>query len=171
MLTFHKTKRIIITFSLFILLTNFCFSQPARRHWERIEQIKKLKILDILELDEETSAKFLSKYNEIERKIKEKSEDLDKTVEKLNNRITENAPNQELSKLSEQLISQHKELQKLHLDKLTDMKSLLDDRRYAAYIAFESNFHKELQKRFIETMKKIPHENFKPKRQENRPGR
>ncbi len=173
MLIFHNNAKSIIriSFVLVLVITNFAISQPARRHWERIEQIKKVKLLDILELDEEASAKFLSKYNDIDRKIKEKSEELDQIVEKLNNRIIENAPSQELARVSEQVINTQRELQNLHLTKITEMRSLLDEKRYAKYIVFENTFHKDLQRKVIETMRKFPRDEFKPNKEKRSPSR
>lgn len=173
MQTFHNRASISIIFSFLaiLILTNISFSQPARRHWERIEQIKKVKLLDILELDEETSTKFLAKYNEIERKIKEKSEELEQAIEKLNNRIQENAPSQELTKVTEQVLNIQKELQNLHLSKITEMKSILDEKRYAKFIVFENTFHKDLQRKVIEAMRKFPRDEFKPGKDKKGPGK
>jgi hypothetical protein len=59
-----KTKIVI----LFILIAGTVFSQGFRKHQfgpkERMEQLEKIKLLEVLDLDEETSVRFFARRNE-----------------------------------------------------------------------------------------------------------
>jgi hypothetical protein len=129
-------------------------AQPPRKAMERMEQVKKIKLLDLLDLNEAESEKFLVKYNASEKAIQEKRESLDRAVEALQNRVEEKASKEELVKQSDNVINLQNELQNLHLEKLKSMKSVLNERNYAMFLVFETNFMKELQKHIFDLMKK-----------------
>jgi predicted RecB family endonuclease len=108
----------------------------------------------MLDLNETESEKFLIKYNASEKAIQEKREALDRAVEALQNRVEEKASKEELTKQSDIVINLQTEFQNQHLEKLKSMKSVLNEKNYAMFLVFESNFMKELQKHIFDLMKK-----------------
>jgi len=151
----NSLRKILISALLVVLTCPFLLiSQPPRKAMERMEQVKKIKLLDLLELNEAESEKFLVKYNAGEKAIMEKREALDRAVEALQNRVEEKASKEELIKQSENVINLQTELQNQHLEKLKSMKSVLNEKNYAMFLVFESNFMKELQRHIFDLMKK-----------------
>ena len=165
--TRHNLFTLLITALFLSFLTQNIFAQPPKRAMERIEQVKKIKLLDLLELDEGAAEKFLIKYNAAEKVINEKKEALDQATDKLQSKIIENAPKDELNKLSEQVINMQNELHNAYLEKIKAMKSILDEKRFATFLVFESNFIKELRKNIFERMNKKHQEGRRPRDRRN----
>ena len=152
---FHKNLvYLTILIGLILCMSLSTYSQPAHKAKERIEQLKKLKMLDMLDLDEESSEKFLIKYNALEKNIRQKKEQLDDAIEELKESIKDEEPAEELSKKSELVINSLNEMHKAHQQKLTEMRTVLDERTYAKYIVFESVFVEELRRNLFKMMQK-----------------
>ncbi|MFA6571689.1 MAG: hypothetical protein WCT77_10715 [Bacteroidota bacterium] len=131
------------------LCTAFIYAQPAEKAKERIGMMKKMKLLEILNLDEQQSEKFIAQYSSWERKIEEQRANIDKASGDLRKSVKDNASNDELEKKSGALIDAQSKLQNIYFDKLKAMKSLLNTKEYAKYLVFEDRFLKELQKILI----------------------
>lgn len=79
MLKFSFKQAVILAIILIAVQSNI-FAQPAFRAKERIAEFKKMKLLEVLDLDEKSSEKFLAKYNSAEKAIREKQEKLDEAI-------------------------------------------------------------------------------------------
>ncbi|MFN3135220.1 MAG: hypothetical protein ACK44H_06560, partial [Candidatus Kryptonium sp.] len=66
-------KRTILAFLAIAFLSAMLFSQGfmGQRWRERVLEFKKVRLLEILKLDEQTSVKFLNKYTQFSRDIDE----------------------------------------------------------------------------------------------------
>lgn len=132
-----------LMFSLIILLlATQVFAQP-RKGKERINTVKKIKLLEVLELDEATSDKVLVKYTAWENKIDDMIEEFDKQEEVLSGAIK--------SGKKEEIVSQTINFQNIKTkfiktveDRDKDIKSMLTELQYAKYLIFEKRFRKEL---------------------------
>ncbi|MFH0991885.1 MAG: hypothetical protein V1799_17905 [bacterium] len=115
-----------------------------RQAMERAEQFKKMRMLEVLKLDEETSLKFIVRYNEHRdaiREIQQKQEGIVKQAitwraAKVSNADYEKAL-QELQDL-EQLAQDTK---KKYIDKLHE---ILSAKQIFEYLVFELKFTREL---------------------------
>ena len=65
---------IVLIAVFFAFSSTNTFAQRNIKAKERIEQVKKVKLLEVLELDEKAADKFLAKYTAWENKIKDKRE-------------------------------------------------------------------------------------------------
>jgi len=120
---------------------------------EKIAELKKIKLLEILSLDEETSVKFLSKYTVIEKKIGEKKMMLDKAVEELHEALKKSASKDEIAEKTQKMIQLQQEFQKEAMDSRLSMKSVLNDVEFAKFIVFEHKFRQEFAKLMFERMR------------------
>ncbi len=136
----------IVAAAVGISAVSISVSEPPFRAKERIEQLKKIKLLDILALDEKRSAEFLSKYNELNRNSEEKRLELDHEVEVLELKVKSDAPKDEIVKQTDTVIKLQKEYQASVNKKMLEIKPLLNEIEYARYIVFESRFHDEVRK-------------------------
>jgi hypothetical protein len=118
--------------------------QPPKRPKERIKQIKKMKLLEVLKLSDEEADKFLVKYTSWENKLEEQKDIVDKISEELFNSLKDNASIDEIKKLSQKLLIEQEKFSNMHFEKLKAMKEILDDKNYAKYLVFEDRFFKEL---------------------------
>jgi hypothetical protein len=137
-----------VSLAIFIGLTTFNIlnAQPPFKAKERIEQLKKIKLLDVLELDEERSTKFLSKYNELDRASEEKRLKMQHEVEVLELLIKTDAKKEEITEQTKKVIKAQQEYHESVSKKMTDIKPLLDEIEYAKFVVFESRFHEEVRK-------------------------
>jgi len=119
-------------------------AQPKGKPKERIKQIKKMKLLEVLKLSEEEADKFLVRYTSWENKIEDQKEILDKTSDDLFEALKDDASIDEIMKLSQKLLTENEKFTNMQIDKLKAMKEILDDKNYAKYLVFEDRFFKEL---------------------------
>lgn len=136
-----------LIFSLIILglSLNLSAQRPPRKAQERIELIKKMKLLEILDLSEEKGEKFLLKYKSADDKIRKVDQELMEISEELKKAI-DKKENANYSTLTDKLISKQKEFFDAQIDKMTSLKSILSDEEYAKYVLFEENFPKIVRK-------------------------
>ena len=145
---------VIITIALTVLYS-IAFAQPPNpRAKERVMQLKKIKLLEILDLDEKTSEKFLAKYTSWEKKIIEKRDHIDLAMEDLEKSIRRDAPKEELIAKSAKAMAEQKEMESILFQAQNDMKSMLNETQFAKLIVFEHRFRGELQKVIMERMRK-----------------
>lgn len=149
-----KAGLLFLSISLLIGNSFILIAQPARKAMERIEQMKMMKLLEHLDLDEANAEKFLVKYNSLEKNIKSKMDALDQATETLKNRIKEKAPKDELAKMTDKVIELQLDLGNAFNDKLKAMKGVLPEDKYAIYVVFESTFTKELRENIFNMIKK-----------------
>lgn len=145
-------KRLFSIMLAVIMLTAYSpeiFSQgpppPPRKAQERLDLIKKMKILELLDLDEANGEKFLLKYNAAESKIK----DIDMQIHDLSDDLKKAIDKEDKAKyteLSNKLIAKQKEFFDAQIDKLNSVKSVLNEEQYAKYVLFENNFPKMIRK-------------------------
>ena len=139
----HKTLIISFAICLF-LINNSLFSQPPRMAQERIMQMKKMKLLEILELNEKQSDKFLIKYTSWEKKLKAQNDKIDKLSDDLFKLLKDKGSESEIVKLSNEIMKQRATFAKLQTEKLKDFQSLLSKKNFANFLVFENRFLKEL---------------------------
>jgi hypothetical protein len=143
----YKIMILIVSIILISMLAmNVSKSEPPFRAKERIEQLKKIKLLDLLQLDENRSAKFLSKYNELDRKSEELRLEMDHETEVLELLINSEGSKEEISKQTTKVIETQEKFHKSMSDKMKEIKPLLNEIEYAKFVIFESRFHEEVRR-------------------------
>ncbi len=138
-------KKAGIALLILALSISYVSAQPANKAKERIAMMKKMKLLEILNLDEQNSEKFLIKYSAYEKKVDEQRMAVDAVADELANAIKKNASKDEIANLSDKLINSQSKLSDVYLEKLKAFKSVLEPKEYAKFLVFESKFMKELQ--------------------------
>jgi hypothetical protein len=117
---------------------------------ERINSLKKVKLIEVLELSQDDADKFLVKYNTYESDIQNKMKLLeDKSIE-LKQAI--NTHSKDLDNISSSYLSMKMDLDNTVNQKLSDMKNYLSSEQYAKYLLFERNFQEELRKSVMRQM-------------------
>lgn len=132
---------------LFLALSFFIHAQPPERMGERMQALKKIKLLEVLDLKEEESDKFLIKYNSVEKNIREKQDQIRDISEELEDALRDNKDDKELANLSSKLLKAHQEFQDAISRRFTDIKGILNEKQFAKYLVFE--------KKFLDKMKEI----------------
>jgi hypothetical protein len=125
-------------------------AQPPYKAKERIKQMKKMKLLDILQLSEEEADKFIVKYSAWENKVEAQREEIDKISDELFELLKKESSTDEIQKQSAKLLSAQEKFFSVQMEKLKSMKDILSPLNYAKLLVFEDRFIKELGKRMME---------------------
>jgi len=152
-----KTTYLILI--LLFIFSGSIFSQ--RDKWrddkmrEKFEQLEKIKLIEILEMNEETTLRFFARKSEhqkqqdqIQDKIKEKIDNLEvifksgrvATVEELKTNINE-------------INALHTEIEKNRTDFINSLSDILSYDQIAKLLIFERNFRDEIRRLIIKDRK------------------
>ena len=130
-------------------------AQPEHREQkerlrERIDDLRKVKLLDILDLQGSQVEKFFSVYNSYEDKFHAAKEAIDKSSRALQGAIGNGESDAELAKLTAALRDRIRDLEKIIEARFDDSKSVLTVKQYAQYVVFEARFREELQRMILD---------------------
>ncbi len=136
-------------------ITEVYSQRHARRAQERLQQLKLIKLLDILNLDEKNSEKFIAKYNAFENKLKENKKQMEFAMKELEISIQRGDTKEKLNDRIENLIKIDNNQHKLLQERFDTMKPLLTESQYAKFILFEYKFPMEIQRMLIDRRKRM----------------
>ncbi|MBN1638501.1 MAG: hypothetical protein JW866_06030 [Ignavibacteriales bacterium] len=146
----------IIFLLLIILLGVNCqaqFKQKGKKPNQMIEEIKIVKLIEILELDEETQIRFFSRRNqhlkEQEKLIEQRYqivESLEKAIEG-NEKINYEQKVKEVNDIENQIVQQRNNFYK-------SLSDILDYEKIAKLIIFEIKFNERVKDLMFKSMKK-----------------
>jgi hypothetical protein len=129
--------------------------QGREKMRERIEDLRKVKLLDVLDLQGDQVEKFFVIYNKHQAKFREVQDKVDNTAKELQGAIGRGASDAELADKTLELRKQIKELERVIESRFDDLKPVLTTKQYAQYVVFEARFRDELQRMIMERMKKM----------------
>lgn len=115
---------------------------------ERLNTIKKVKLIEFMELEESKSSKLLAIFDQYDKKEIELHEEL-KKLSKLIADSYEDYSNEDYKKVNNSLINLHKQIGDLKVDKSNEIRKLLTEKEFTKLSLFEYKFVKELRKRLI----------------------
>lgn len=131
---------VILISLFFIFLSNISFAN--KKNMERLKTMKKVRLLEYLNLNASKSDKFLVKFNEYEQKHENIATDIRSNIKELRVVLEDNSSNN--SSIIKENVSKLNKLQNdlINLSKEEDneMKSLLDEVEFAKYIVFKMGF-------------------------------
>jgi len=147
-------KSAIVTFSI-ILISNFnSYAQRPDKKGDmgkmhsKIEQLEKIKLIELLNLDEQTTLKFFARRDEHRDKQHVLIDKRDNLYDMLNENLKSNNEINYKSKISE-VFSIEKEMIVQREKFFNSLKDILTEKQIAQIIAFESNFRDEMRHQFI----------------------
>lgn len=132
-----------------IISMNLAFAQEGKkfRPKEKIAQLEKVKIIELLNMDEETSVRFFSRHNEYKRKIEEIHNQIEERISIIEELIesgnqTSGAEYKkqlnEYWKLETELTAERKRF-------YDSLAGLLTDEQISKLVIFERRFREELR--------------------------
>ena len=122
---------------------------------KRISDLRKVKLLDLLDLEGEQVESFFAIYNRYEDKMKAAKEDIDQAARELQGAIGNDASEGELSKLTATLRQKITAMEGLIEERFDESRSVLSTRQYAQYVVFEARFRDELQRMILDRMRRM----------------
>ncbi len=116
-----------------------------QRPMERLENYKKIRMIEVLKLDEETGLKLVGRYNKHRENVKQLEESRAALVEKLESQLNSNAADSELQRSFNDFYEIEKKIGESRKKFLEDLKEILTTKQIAEYMIFERNFMTDLR--------------------------
>ncbi|MBW7887935.1 MAG: hypothetical protein H3C35_06195 [Bacteroidetes bacterium] len=143
-------KTIFISFLLVVTVT---FSQAQMRGrnqsehgpFEKIEELKKVKMIEALGLSEDQSVKLIARYNKHRETMKAIENDRSDLVDKLEEQINANSSNEEFDKTFAALGEIDSRMRDARRTYLESLKEVLSKKQLAQYFVFERNFARDIR--------------------------
>jgi Spy/CpxP family protein refolding chaperone len=136
--------------------SNHCVRHPARAFQDgnkgkkQIDQLKKLKLIEALNLDDATAEKFFLRYNSEQKKVDEARKSLDDTMHDLEKAKTSGNA-EKIKQLNQQILDKHKALQDASSEMLRSVREVLNDKQYADFLVFEAKFQEQIRKILLDS--------------------
>jgi len=151
-------RKTILVFGMIAFLVMSSFSQGfmGQRWRERILEFKKVRLLEILKLDEQTSVKFLNKYTKFSNDIDAIEVERERVVNEIEAKLRK-GDKDGYDRAIQELIDLGKKEYELRLNFYKELKEILTDQQIAQVIVFERNFRRE----FMETVREMQRERMR----------
>jgi hypothetical protein len=112
---------------------------------ERIEQFKKVRLMEVLKMDEETSIRFFARYNKYEETVRAIQKDHNTLVDQLQELSKSDANNSEMERVIKDIGMCEEKIAETRSKFLGELKSVISIKQVAEYVVFERNFNKNLR--------------------------
>ena len=149
MLTSNLKKVLLFAFMIAFTTINLSAQGMPPQAMERLQSLKKVKLLEVLDLNEAEADKFIIKYNELEKSINENLKALDRATDEIRKAV-QDEDYKNIDKLNADYIKANNELTKSIQFKIESMSKILSKENFAKYILFERRFQEEVQKQIME---------------------
>lgn len=141
---------------LILLFSTLVFSQiDETRHKNRISQLEKLKLVEELELNENTAIRFFARRKEhqkeleaLEFKSKKLFEQLDKSI-----KFRKADSEKEQQKLINDMFDIRDKIEQKKKEFVFSLNDILTTEQVSKYVLFEKNFREEIRKILLERRK------------------
>ncbi len=112
---------------------------------ERVETLKKVRMMEALKLDENQSVKLFARYNthrELMHGLENESREL---FDKLDAQIVANAPDAEFNQTFAALLDLDRKKNEIRTKFINDLRDVLTTKQIAEYVVFERSFARDLR--------------------------
>lgn len=134
-------------------------SAASNKAVERIQQIRKVKLIEVLDLDDNTADKFFLKDHQNNKKIDVIRFEIDKISDELEKSLRD-GQQADIRKKTDALFNKMTEFMSLNIERLKIAKQILPEEKFAKYIVFETKFRREIEKFLIRKEGRIEKRNF-----------
>ena len=156
-----KSLRNIAIYALFLCIATSAVFSKAPRAKERVFNVKMVKLIDALDLDEQQSEKFLAKYKSWEKKIQDKKEAIEIITDEIDLLIRKKASNDEITKKTKEFLTLQSQFNQLITDKFKEFETMLNPINFAKFVMFEERFTKELQRMLMKRFDREERKEFR----------
>lgn len=112
---------------------------------ERLEQYKKIRMMEALRLDEETSLRFFARYNKHQEQLRSIGMKRDSLIDELEAYRRRNSSDADYEKVFKSLVNLGHDGVKERERFLSELKSILSTKQIAEYLIFERRFYQNLR--------------------------
>ena len=114
---------------------------------DKIKELEKVKLLEVLDMDEETTLKFFTRRNEHLKKMEELNKSCDDELSKIEEKIksSENENDPEFIKLVDDYLAEQDKFNAERRVFLNSVKDILTPIQLAKLVVFEQRFREEIR--------------------------
>lgn len=149
-------RRHAVTFAM-LLMTMALHAQPGSPMdgpgRERIERFRKMRMIELLDLKEEQSVRFVARLNEFENTRRELNMRRDEVLDKIERLVRNNADEKELENVFPELEAISRKIGEERLRFFSSLSDLLSVQQRAKLLLFERRFETELRDAVRQRMK------------------
>lgn len=113
--------------------------------YEKIQQLRRIKLIEALDLDEETAIRFFARENEFRKAHKEVEKNRDQAIGALNDLISQNVSDEALLKGVENVQKIDVEFQNKRYEFVRGLSDILTVKQIAQFVVFDQKFMKEVR--------------------------
>ncbi len=145
-----KTLYFLIVLSLMLFVSSYPQQDREKmlKQRSKLHQLEKIKLIEALNLDEDTSVKFFARRNEMQKQIETLEDKSDDILKKLESTLDVNDKNNEA--VQRQLINELGNIKdKIESTKkqfINSLNDILSTDKIVRYIVFEQKFRDEIRK-------------------------
>ena len=152
-------KNLIISALVLFILTAVSYPQKMRdkilKNKDKLEQLEKIKLIESLDLNEETSIRLFSRRNDLKKEIENlenRNEEIISDLEKSFNEDDKNLEAKQTQLLSE-FLKNKQEIETRKQQFLTSLNDILSKEQICKYVVFEKKFRDEIRSVLMDSKK------------------
>ncbi|HVN48360.1 MAG TPA: hypothetical protein VMU30_06010 [Bacteroidota bacterium] len=111
----------------------------------KVEQYKKMRLIEEMHLDEETSIRFFVRYNKQMDEIREIQKQRNETVKRLKEIVQRNPSSEEIESEIKNYEKLEGQIAEVRVKFLTGLKDIFTPKQIAEYLVFEQKFNQNLR--------------------------
>jgi len=115
------------------------------RALERVEQFKKIRLMEVLYLDEQSSIKFFARYNKHQELLRDLRQKQIQALGRVQASRKAKAADVEYDKIVEELLSLENKATEAKAKYIDELKQVLSSKQLAEYLVFETRFQQNLR--------------------------
>jgi hypothetical protein len=128
---------------------------PNKKLRQRIEDLRKVKLLDVLDLKGDQVERFFAVYNDYTDRIEKVRIKIDESSRDLQSAIVADASEAEIKKLTKQVRDHIRDMGSLIDKRFDEVQPILSSSQFAQYVVFESRFRDELQRMILDRVRRM----------------
>ena len=152
-------KNLIISALVLFILTAVSYPQKMRdrilKNKDKLEQLEKIKLIESLDLNEETSIRLFSRRNDLKKEIEKLENRNDELISDLEKSFNEDDKNLEAkqTQLLSEFLKNKQEIETRKQQFLTSLNDILSKEQICKYVVFEKKFRDEIRSVLMDSKK------------------
>jgi hypothetical protein len=118
---------------------------PQGKALERVEQFKKIRLMELLNLNDESALKFFARYNKYQELLRDLRKQLVQAFGRIQALRKSQAADAEYDKVVSDLLTVESQFEEAKTKYVGELKDVLTSKQLAEYLAFEFRFQQNLR--------------------------
>jgi hypothetical protein len=119
--------------------------QGQGRALERVEQFKKIRLMEVLNLDEQNSIKFFARYNKHQELLRDLRKQQVQALGQVQALRKSKAADSEYDKMVDELLTLEGQINEAKSKYVAELKGVLTSKQLVEYLVFEARFQQNLR--------------------------